>query len=254
MSDSAGITSSSARDARPTLAVVIPALNEEAAIGPVVAEVLIATRRDDLAASVTGVYVVDNGSTDRTAEVAAAAGATVVPEPRRGYGRACLAGVLAAGEVDLIALMDGDGSDRPDELPLLLASLLAGEADLVVGSRTLGSYEPGSLLPQQLVGNKVAAVMLRLLYGIRVTDIGPFRVIRRADLLRLGMREMTYGWSVEMIARAGRAGLRVREVPVTYRKRSAGESKVSGNLRASVRAGSRIIATILRCRRASSRS
>ncbi len=254
MSDSAGAARFITRDAPPTLAVVIPALNEEAAIGPVVAEVLIATRPDDFAASVTGVYVVDNGSTDRTAEVAAAAGATVVPEPRRGYGRACLAGVLAAGEVDLIALMDGDGSDRPDELPLLLAPLLAGDADLVVGSRTLGSYEPGSLLPQQLVGNKVAAVMLRLLYGIRVTDIGPFRVIRRADLLRLGMREMTYGWSVEMIARAGRAGLRVREVPVTYRKRSAGESKVSGNLRASVRAGSRIIATILRCRRASSRS
>lgn len=235
---------------RPTLAVVIPALNEEAAIGAAVAEVLSVASQPDLAAEVVGVYVVDNGSTDRTAAVAAAAGAMVVAEPRRGYGRACLSGVLAVGDVDLIALMDGDGSDQPAELPLLLAPLLAGEADLVIGSRTLGSYEPGSLLPQQLVGNQVAAIMLRLLYGVRVTDIGPFRVIRRHDLESLGMQEMTYGWSVEMIARGGRAGLRVREVPVTYRRRAGGESKVSGNLRASVRAGARIIATILRCRRA----
>ncbi len=143
--------------------------------------------------------------------------------------------------------MDGDRSDRPDELPLLLGPLLAGEADLVIGSRTLGSYEPGSLLPQQLVGNWVAARLLRWLYRVRVTDIGPFRVIRREVLLGLGMREMTYGWSVEMIARAAQRGLRVREVPVTYRIRAGGESKVSGNLRASVRAGARIIATILRC-------
>jgi hypothetical protein len=145
--------------------------------------------------------------------------------------------------------MDGDRSDRFDELPLLLRPLLAGEADLVIGSRTLGSYEPGSLLPQQRFGNWLAAQLLRLLYGVRVTDIGPFRVIRRRDLLALGMREMTYGWSVEMIARAARNGLRVREVPVTYRRRAGGESKVSGNLRASVRAGVRITATILRCRR-----
>ena len=157
------------------------------------------------------------------------AGATVVSEPRRGYGRACYAGVLAAGDVDLIVQMDGDRSDRFDELPRLLQPLLAGEADLVIGSRTLGSYEPGSLLPQQLFGNWVAARLLRLLYGVRVTDIGPFRVIRRRDLLALGMREMTYGWSVEMIARAARRGLRVREVPVTYRKRAGGQSKVSGN-------------------------
>jgi glycosyltransferase involved in cell wall biosynthesis len=192
---------------------------------------------------------VDNGSTDRTAEHATAAGAMVVSEPRRGYGRACHSGVLATGGVDLIVQMDGDRSDRFDELPLLLQPLLAGEADLVIGSRTLGSYEPGSLLPQQLFGNWVAARLLRLLYGVHVTDIGPFRVIRRRDLLRLNMREMTYGWSVEMIARAARVGLLVREVPVTYRLRAGGESKVSGNLRASIRAGVRITATILRCRR-----
>ena len=236
-------------DTRSRAAVVIPCLNEEDAIGLLVADVRAVAAWPDLPVDVTSILVVDNGSTDRTAAVAEAAGATVVPEPRRGYGRACLTGVEAAGEVDLIVLMDGDRSDRPDELPLLLAPLLAGEADLVIGSRLLGSYEPGSLLPQQIVGNKVAAVLLRLLYGVRVTDIGPFRVIRRNTLLGLGMREMTYGWSVEMIARAARAGLTVREVPVTYRNRAGGVSKVSGNLRASLKAGYRIIGAILRSRR-----
>ena len=233
--------------ARPTIAVVIPALNEEATIGDQVAEVLAVANRPDLPAHIEQVIVVDNGSDDRTAERATAAGAVVISEPRRGYGQACYTGVLGAGDVDLIVLMDGDRSDRIDELPLLLAPLLAGEADLVIGSRTLGSYEPGSLLPQQLFGNWVAAKLLRLLYGVRVSDVGPFRVIHCRQLLALGMREMTYGWSVEMIARAARSGLRVREVPVTYRNRAGGESKVSGNLRASVRAGARITATIFRC-------
>jgi glycosyltransferase involved in cell wall biosynthesis len=235
--------------ARPTIGFVIPALNEEATIADQVAEVLAVARHTDLPAIVRRVIVVDNGSDDRTAERAAAAGATVVSEPRRGYGRACHAGVLAAEGVDLIVQMDGDRSDRCDELPLLLQPLLSGAADLVIGSRTLGSYEPGALTPQQIAGNWMAARLLRLLYGVRVTDIGPFRVIRRRDLLGLGMREMTYGWSVEMIARAARQGLRVREVPVTYRKRAGGESKVSGNLTASLRAGARITATILRCLR-----
>lgn len=232
----------------PTIGVVIPALNEEATIAAQVAEVFAVAHQPDLPARIARVVVVDNGSDDRTAERAAAAGATVVSEPRRGYGRACHTGVMQAGEVDLIVLMDGDRSDRFDELPLLLRQLLAGEADLVIGSRTLGTYEPGSLTAPQLFGNWLAARMLRLLYGVRVTDIGPFRVIRRRDLLALGMREMTYGWSVEMIARAARRGLIVREVPVSYRKRAGGASKVSGNLQASVRAGGRIIGTILRCR------
>ena len=179
-----------------TIGVVIPALNEEATIADQVAEVLAVAGRPDLPARIERVIVVDNGSTDRTAQRAEAAGAMVVSEPRRGYGRACFAGVLAAGDVDLIVQMDGDRSDRFDELPLLLRPLLADEADLVIGSRTLGSYEPGSLLPQQRFGNWLAAQLLRLLYGVRVTDIGPFRVIRRHDLLALGMREMTYGWSV----------------------------------------------------------
>jgi glycosyltransferase involved in cell wall biosynthesis len=235
--------------APPTAAVVIPALNEEATIAAQVAEVRAVAAWPGLPARIVRVIVVDNGSDDGTAARAAAAGALVVAEPRRGYGRACHTGVLAAADVDLIVQMDGDCSDRVDELPLLLGPLLAGEADLVIGSRTLGSFAPGSLLPQQRFGNWLAARLLRLLYGVRVTDIGPFRVMRRRDLLALGMREMTYGWSVEMIARAARQGLRVREVPVSYRKRAGGESKVSGNLPASVRAGARITATILRCRR-----
>lgn len=235
--------------ALPTFAVVIPALNEEVAIADLVAEVLAAAGDPLLGAALQEVYVVDNGSSDRTAERARAAGATVVSEPWRGYGRACLSGVEAATGADLIVLMDGDRSDQPAELPLILAPMLDGQADLVIGSRTLGNFEPGSLLPQQRAGNWIAARLLRLLYGVRVTDIGPFRVIRRDELLRFEMREMTYGWSVEMIARAARAGLRVREVPVSYRKRAGGTSKVSGNLRASIRAGWRITGAIARCRR-----
>ena len=163
----------SAAPALPTIGVVIPALNEEATIADQVAEVLAVARDPDLPARIERVIVVDNGSDDCTAERAAAAGATVVSEPLRGYGRACHSGVLTADDVDLIVLMDGDRSDRVDELPLLLRPLLNGEADLVIGSRTLGSYEPGSLLPQQVFGNWVAARLLRLLYGVRVTDIGP---------------------------------------------------------------------------------
>jgi glycosyltransferase involved in cell wall biosynthesis len=229
--------------------VVIPCLDEEASIGGLVGDVVAV--RDDTATTVeiVEILVVDNGSTDGTAWVAQEAGARVVPEPRRGYGRACLTGVLAAGPVDYIVLMDGDRSDVPAELPRLLAPILAGEADLVVGSRLLGSYEPGSLMPQQIVGNRVAAALARMRYGLRLTDIGPFRVIDRERLLGLGMREMTYGWSIEMLIRASRAGLRVREVPVTYRKRAGGESKVSGNARASLRAAYRITAAIFRAGR-----
>lgn len=234
---------------KPTASVVIPCLNEEDSIGLLVRDVQEVASQPDLTVRITGVIVVDNGSTDATVSSAEDAGATVISEPRRGYGRACLSGVEATGDVDLIILMDGDRSDRPDELSLLLEPLLGGRADLVIGSRMLGSYEPGSLLPQQIVGNRVATVLLRLLYGVRVTDIGPFRVIRRETLMGLGMQEMTYGWSVEMIARAARAGLIVREVPVTYRNRAGGVSKVSGNLRASITAGYRIIGATLRSRR-----
>ncbi|MBA2468102.1 MAG: glycosyltransferase family 2 protein [Chloroflexia bacterium] len=236
-------------DSRPTATVVIPCLNEGDAIGGLVAEVLAVAADPNLPVRVDRVLVVDNGSTDHTAASAAAAGAGIVSEPRRGYGRACLSGVLAARDADIIVLMDGDRSDQPAELPRLLEPLLAGEADLVIGSRIMGDYEPGSLLPQQIFGNRVATFFLRLVFRVRMTDIGPFRVIRREQLLDLGMREMTYGWSIEMIARAAKSGLRVREVPVSYRKRAAGESKVSGNLRASVKAGYRIMFAIVRAKR-----
>jgi glycosyltransferase involved in cell wall biosynthesis len=228
-----------------TAAFVVPCLNEEANVADLVAEL----RTVEVPVDVTGIYVVDNGSTDATAARARAAGATVVSEPQRGYGRACLAGVLATGGVDLLIFLDGDRSDCPADLPLLLAPILAGDADLVLGSRTLGSYDPGSLTTPQRFGNWLATRLLRLLYGVRLTDVGPFRVIRRRDLLALGMAEPTYGWPVEMIARAARRGLRIREVPVTWRRRAAGDSKVSGDLRASIRAGFRILATIARGRR-----
>lgn len=231
-----------------TYAVVIPALDEEVTIGPLIGEILAAANDGAAGAKLATIFVVDNGSSDATAARATAAGASVVAEPRRGYGRACLTGVVAAGDVDLIVLMDGDRSDQPADLPKILAPLLAGEADLVIGSRTRGGAEPGSLLPQQRVGNWVAALLLRVLYGVRVTDIGPFRATRRDQLLALNMREMTYGWSVEMVARGARAGWRIREIPVSYRKRAGGESKVSGNVRASLRAGARITGAILRCR------
>lgn len=239
----------SAATNRPTAAVVIPCLNEEASIGGLVREVRDVAASPELPVDLVSVYVVDNGSTDQTADRAFEAGAEVISEPRRGYGRACLSGVLAATGAEVIVLMDGDRSDQPSELPVLLKPLLGGEADLVIGSRLLGSYEPGSLLPQQIFGNRVAALLLRLVYGVKVTDIGPFRVIRRTQLLELGMREMTYGWSIEMIARATKEGLTVMEVPVSYRKRAGGISKVSGNLRASLKAGYRIMLAIVRARR-----
>lgn len=230
----------------PTIGFVIPALNEEDTIAGVIAELASVAARPALREHRGRIFLVDNGSDDRTAERAAAAGATVVSEPRRGYGRACLSGVLAAEGVDIIVLLDGDGSDQPDDLPLLLQPILAGEADLVLGSRSMGRAESGSLLAHQRFGNWFAALLLRLICGARVTDIPPFRAIRRDVLLSLGMREMTYGWSVEMIARAARRDLRIREVPVSYRRRAGGVSKVSGNLRASMGAGWRITTTIIR--------
>ncbi len=233
----------------PTAAVVIPCLNEGDSIGRVVADILDVARDPGLPVDLSRILVVDNGSTDHSARNAGHAGAAVVSEPRRGYGRACLSGVLAAENSAIIVLMDGDRSDVPTDLPLLLEPLLSGTADLVIGSRILGTYETGSLLPQQIFGNRVATAFLRLAFGVRMTDIGPFRVIRRDQLLGLGMREMTYGWSIEMIARAAKNGLRVTEVPVGYRKRTSGESKVSGNLRASLKAGYRIMLAVIRARR-----
>ena len=193
------------------------------------------------------IIVVDNGSTDRTADRACAAGARVIPEPRRGYGRACAAGVRSLSpECDIVVFLDGDGSDCPEFVNHLVDPILAGKYDFVIGSRTRGQREPGSMNFQQILSGRSAGAILRLLYGIRYTDMCPFRAIRRDALARLGMCEQTYGWNLEMQMRAARAALRILEVPVNHHRRAGGESKVSGTLRGTFVAGARILATLLR--------
>jgi glycosyltransferase involved in cell wall biosynthesis len=224
------------------VSVVIPALNEEEPIGDVV--------RAIPRGSVEEILVVDNGSTDATAERAQAAGARVVSEPRRGYGRACQAGIAAvAADCEIIAFLDGDGSDCPELLPLLIEPIAAGRQDFVIGSRIRGRREPGSMTPPQLAAGWVAGLLLRLLYGVRYSDMCPFRAIRRDVLLRLGMAEETYGWNLEMQMRAAKVGLRILELPVDHRNRRGGRSKVSGNLEGSLRAIGRITWTFLRLAR-----
>jgi glycosyltransferase involved in cell wall biosynthesis len=218
--------------------VVIPTLNEEAAIPGVLAAI-----PPGLA---DAVIVADSGSSDRTVERACAAGARVVSEARRGYGRACRAGAEAAGDCDIIVFLDGDGSDCPELMPLLIEPIATGEYDFVIGSRARGEREPGSMSPHQLVAGHLFGAAIRLLYGIRYTDMCPFRAIRRDTLLRLGMREMTYGWNLEMQMRAARMALRILEVPVAHRRRAGGISKVSGSLRGTLKASWRIAATFVR--------
>ncbi len=223
------------------VAVIIPALNEEEALGGTL-EALAGHAPQQ-------VIVVDNGSTDRTAEVARQRGAQVVVEPRRGYGRACLAGIAAVEPgANIVAFMDADGSDDEADLSRLVAPLLSGEADLVIGSRVRGEREPDSLSPQQRFGNWLATRLLRALFGARYTDLGPFRAIRREALERLGMRDTNFGWTIEMQIKAHQKRLRVREIPVRYRRRRGGKSKISGSLRGSIGAGAKILWTILRCR------
>jgi glycosyltransferase involved in cell wall biosynthesis len=225
------------RAPRPRVAVVIPALDEERSL-PLVLDALPKGLVDD-------VVVVDNGSADGTARVAAAAGARVVSEPRRGYGSACLAGVAAADRAEVVAFLDADFSDRPEELPLVLAPILEGRADLVVGSRTLGRRDRGALLPHARFGNWLATTLIRVLFGASFTDLGPFRAIRADALRRLEMRDRDFGWTVEMQVKAARHGLRCAEVPVSYRRR-VGRSKISGTLRGTVGAARKILGTILR--------
>ncbi len=216
---------------------IVPALDEEAVIGNVVRDV----PRDH----VHEIIVVDNGSGDRTAAAAAASGARVVQESTRGYGAACQAGVNAAANADILVFLDGDGSDDPTEIPSVLQPLLSGRADLVLGSRTRGISEEGALTVQQRVGNRIVLLFVRLLYGIALTDLGPFRAVR-ADLLRtLQMEHRTFGWPVEMIVKAARQGLRIAEVPTRCRRR-VGRSKVAGTIRGSLLAGYHLIATTLR--------
>jgi glycosyltransferase involved in cell wall biosynthesis len=213
------------------IGVIIPTRNEAAALPGVLEAIL---------PRLAEVIVVDTASTDGTPEIASRLGARVVAEPRRGYGRACLAGIaVLSPHVDTVLFMDADAADRPEDLAVLLAPIEAGEADLVIGARTLG-VEPSALTPQQRFGNALACLLIRLIWGVRYTDLGPFRVIRRDALARLGMRDETWGWTVEMQVRAARIGLRVREVPVGYRRR-IGTSKISGTLSGTIRAGWKIL-------------
>jgi len=220
------------------VAVVIPTLNEEAAIAGVLAAIP--------PGIVDDVIVADSASADRTVERARAAGARIVSESRRGYGRACRAGAEAAGDCDIIVFLDGDGSDCPELIPLLVEPIAAGQADFVIGSRTRGAREPHSMSAHQILAGYAVGAALRLLYGVRYTDMGPFRAIRRDALMRLGMCETSYGWNLEMQMRAARVGLRIVELPVAHRRRAGGVSKVSGNLAGTLKASWRILLTFAR--------
>ena len=217
--------------------VVIPTFNEADSIGAVIAEL----PRD----VVTRMIVVDGGSGDGTPERARVAGAEVIPVGR-GYGLACLTGAQAAGVDDIIVFMDGDGADDPSAIAALMAPIAGGDYDFVITSRARGEREPGSMAWHQILAGQVAGVLTKLLYGVRYTDMSAFRAIRRETLLTLGMRELSYGWNLEMQMRVARAGLRVLELPVGYRRRRGGESKVAGSLRGSVRAGAKIMSTFAR--------
>lgn len=221
--------------------IIIPAFNEEAAIGAVI---------DDIPKeSVRDIIVCDNNSTDLTADVAREHGATVVHQPLPGYGNACLKGMEHIAQKstspDIVVFLDGDHSDHPQQLPDLIRPIVKDGADLVIGSRVLGRAESGSLTPQQRFGNWLATRLLRLFYGVRYTDLGPFRAIRYDALLALRMADRNYGWTVEMQVKAAKLGLRSAEVPVDYRVR-IGESKVSGTVKGTIGAGYKILLTIFR--------
>ncbi len=217
--------------------VIIPTFNEAESIGAVVAELP--------RALVDRVIVVDGGSRDGTQARAENAGAEVL-DVGRGYGRACLAGAQAAQAEDILVFMDGDGADDPAAIAAMVDAIRSGTCDFVIASRARGKREPGSMAAHQLIAGQIAGLFTKLLYGVRYTDMCAFRAIRHATLLALGMREMSYGWNLEMQMRAARAGLRILELPVDYRRRRGGESKVAGSLRGSLKAGLRIVATLVR--------
>jgi glycosyltransferase involved in cell wall biosynthesis len=228
-----------ARDANSVrVTVVIPTLNEEATIAGVLGAIPPGVADD--------IIVADSASTDRTVERARAAGARIVSETRLGYGRACRAGAEAAGDCGIIVFLDGDGSDCPELIPSMIEPITEGRADFVIGSRTRGAREPRSMSAHQILAGYAVGAALRLLYGVRYTDMGPFRAIRRDALLRLGMREMSYGWNLEMQMRAARMGLRIIELPVAHRCRAGGVSKVSGSLLGTLKASWRIALTFAR--------
>jgi glycosyltransferase involved in cell wall biosynthesis len=221
-----------------SIAVIIPALNEAGNISQLVQDV-----QSTVAAEV---IVVDNGSTDSTAQEARQAGAKVVREPRRGYGYACAAGVAEASQADVVVFLDGDCSFTPSDLPALLKPILEGQADLVLGSRELGHIEPGAMLPQQRFGNRLVSRLMNMIYGLSITDLGPYRAVQRQLLSELDMLEMTFGWPTEMIVKAARRGARIVEVPVRYHSRRYGHSKVSGTVRGTLLAGWHILRVTFR--------
>ena len=226
---------------KPVIHAIIPAFNEELSIGKVIAEIP--------QAIVTKIIVVNNGSTDRTAELATKAGATVLHEPRSGYGYACLKGIAYCQEQsptpDIVVFLDGDYSDYPQELANLVQPILENKADLVIGSRTLGKRGKGSMTVHQIFGNWLATTLLKLFFSVKFTDLGPFRAIRFTSLRTLDMQDKDYGWTVEMQVKAARKKLRSVEVPVQYRKR-IGVSKVSGTVKGSIMAGYKILYTLFR--------
>ena len=224
---------------KPFVSVIIIALNEEEAIAGVIRAVP-ANVADEI-------VVVDNNSTDRTAEVASAAGARVVNEKIPGYVRAFQAGLRAISpQCEIVVFLDGDGSDCPEMMDRLVEPISNGTADFVIGSRTQGTREPGSMNFHQVIAGYMVGFVLRLLYGVRSTDMGPFRAIRLDTLDKLGLREETYGWPLEMQMRAAQAGVRTMEVPVDYRRRAGGQSKIAGSVRGSVLAATRILITLAR--------
>ena len=221
------------------ISVIIPALNEESSIAHVIGSIP--------TSAVSEIIVVNNGSSDGTAAAAHQAGATVLTEPRRGYGHACLLGIARAlrNEADIIAFVDGDYSDYPEELPDILRPITEDGYDLVIGSRMIGRREPGALLPQAVFGNRLASLLIRLFWGYRFTDLGPFRAVRVDALQRMNMSDPTYGWTVEMQIKAAKLKLRCKEVPVRYRKR-IGSSKVTGTLSGTIKASVKILYTIFK--------
>lgn len=227
----------------PKINVIIPAFNEEEAIGKVLAEI-----PSDW---VDEVIVVSNGSTDHTVEVAKSGGATVLLEPNRGYGRACLKGMAyvaakAKGDQpEIIVFLDGDYSDYPEELPMLVRPIIDEGYDMVIGSRALGDREKGAMQPQQIFGNWLATSLIKLFFKTSFSDLGPFRAICYDSLLKLNMKDKTYGWTVEMQVKAAKQNMRCTELPVRYRVR-IGESKVSGTLKGTIMAGYKILWTIFR--------
>lgn len=227
----------------PTVSVIIPVLNEEDAIAKVIADIPQTGNNGEM--TVQEIIVVDNGCTDNTAAIAEQSGARVVTEPRRGYGYACLAGIaaLAASVPDTVVFLDGDYSDYPTDMSRLLQPICNGEAAFVIGARTQDDAKD-ALLPQARFGNWLACFLIHRFFGVRYTDLGPFRAIRYPDLLALNMQDKTFGWTVEMQLKAAKLGIAVCEVPVRYRKR-IGTSKITGTLTGTLKAGYKILTTLI---------